>query len=246
MLEEIVSGKNKTKHKPYALFLLWKNVEEILVGRIRAGVRGRLDSLASHPENFKLFSFIKEIEETSTSLQEWAELKSRSVGKSGSQSVEYIYPKSITKLEGTPNKTNRFTSDSTALASCMNSKHDKRSTVEDFNSRNSEYLLFRASTAKLSRKELKMHVRCPSAAQVLKDDSFKPPNFEFRNSKKSIKHKSELTEELQKYSKFRDQTEQLKKLSQKKKSTFNISNICQEDQDNLNISILQKEFEGNR
>lgn len=61
-----------------------------------------------------------------------------------------------------------------------------RNQSEDPNS----YMLFRASTAKLERKELKMHTRCPSAAQLLKKSHFKKSSYEFRNSKIKTKHKS--------------------------------------------------------
>ena len=82
--------------------------------------------------------------------------------------MELIYLKDVTKGDS---KSIRFTCDSTALASCKVSKHDRASNLEDlqhYHNGNASYMLLRASTAKMERKELKMSVRCPSAAQLLK------------------------------------------------------------------------------
>ena len=51
--------KQKRRYKPYNLFVLWKTFEDIVVSRIRYGLKGRLDTVADNPEMFKLFTLIR-------------------------------------------------------------------------------------------------------------------------------------------------------------------------------------------
>ena len=84
---------------------------------------------------------------------------------------------------------------STAAPSGPLSKFDKGSTLEEIKEMSGigggDCMPFRASTAKMERKPLKMNVRCPSAVQILRNSQFKKPSFELRNSKKRrTKHRT--------------------------------------------------------
>lgn len=76
MIEAFVKSKGKTG-KPYALFLLWKNFQEKLINRVQTGIKGKINPSDTNSDNFKLMSFIQDLENVTSTLEVWANQKTR-------------------------------------------------------------------------------------------------------------------------------------------------------------------------
>jgi hypothetical protein len=55
----------------------FKQLADILIYRLRCGIRGNLEELSSNPEVLKLFYFTKELEDITTDLEGWAKNNSK-------------------------------------------------------------------------------------------------------------------------------------------------------------------------
>lgn len=57
--------------------MCFKQLADILISRLRCGIRGNLEELSSNPEVLKLFYFTKELEDITSDLEEWAKNHSK-------------------------------------------------------------------------------------------------------------------------------------------------------------------------